>query len=153
MADSRQKGARAEAAVVKLLKADTGLNWKRVPGSGALHEDHGLKGDVYVPNEKNYWSVEVKHYKDSHLNSKILTDKEPMFLTWWAQAVRQAKQTDKKPILFFKHDRSKWFVAFRIEDIEVSGEPRHFILFPEGITICEYDSFKKYCMEKIKWIK
>ena len=64
MVDSRQKGARAEAALVKLLKEDTGLNWKRTPGSGALHQDHLMKGDAYVPGEHNYYCVEIKHYKE-----------------------------------------------------------------------------------------
>ena len=30
----------------------------------------------------------------------------------WEQAVRQGTQTTRLPLLIFKHDRSKWFVAF-----------------------------------------
>ena len=151
MVDSREKGARAESALVKLLKENTEYNWKRVPGSGALHEDHGLKGDVYVPNEHNYYAIEVKHYKESQLTSKVLTDKDPTLLQWWAQAVRQGKQTNKKPILFFKHDRSKWFVAFDIEDdVEWTEANRSFMINSE-IVVLVFDEFIR--LNHIKWIK
>jgi Holliday junction resolvase len=156
MVDSRQKGARAEAALVKQLKIDTDMNWKRVPGSGALHQDHLLKGDVYVPGEHNFWCLEVKHYKDTHLSSKLLTDKNPMLLEWWGQAIRQGKQTDKKPILFFKHDRSKWFVAMRIEDIEdeeIIDSVKNIILNPEGVIITTYDIWVEFVLSYIRWIK
>ena len=154
MVDSRQKGARAEAAIVKLLKQDTGLNWKRVPGSGALHQDHGLKGDVYVPNEHNYFCCEVKHYKDNQLTSKVLTDKNPQFLEWWNQAVRQGEQTDKIPILFFKHDRSKWFVCMQGEHSAFDLRDKKFIaLFPQDINIMTYEIWKQSVLPVIQWVK
>lgn len=112
MVDSRQKGARAEAAAKGLLIKHTGLDWQRTPGSGALNAAHKLKGDVYIVNAKNKFCVEVKHYKDDHLTSKLLTDKNPQIIKWWEQAVRQGEQTNREPLLLFKFDRSKWFVAF-----------------------------------------
>jgi len=112
MVDSRDKGARAEAQARKLLKELTKLGWERTPGSGALNEKHGLKGDIYVPNEKNIYCVEVKHYKDEHFNTSLFTGKNPQLIEWWEQAVRQGNQTSRLPLLIFKHDRSKWFVAF-----------------------------------------
>ena len=112
MVDSRQKGARAENAAKGILKKHTNLNWQRVPSSGALNKAHKLKGDLYIPEVNNKYCVEVKHYKDDHLTSKLLTDKNPQLLQWWEQAVRQGDQVDKEPLLIFKFDRSKWFVAF-----------------------------------------
>lgn len=47
--DSRDKGKRGEAQVRDLLRERTGLQWERVPGSGAYGANHGLKGDVYLP--------------------------------------------------------------------------------------------------------
>lgn len=111
--DPRAKGARAESVVRDALRAATGLKWERVPGSGALNEKHGLKADLYVPNEKNLYAVEVKHYSEDHLDSRILTSKDPQLIQFWIQAVRQAKQVDKEPLLIFKFDRSKLFVAFK----------------------------------------
>jgi hypothetical protein len=116
MVDSRQKGARAEAAAKGLLIKHTGLDWQRTPGSGALNAAHKLKGDLYVPDEKNKFCVEVKHYKDDHLTSKLITDKTPQIMKWWEQAVRQGVQTGRIPLLIFKFDRSKWFVAFLTKD-------------------------------------
>lgn len=112
MVDSRDKGARAEAQARKFLKELTNLKWERTPGSGALNEKHQLKGDIYVPGEKNLYCVEVKHYKDEHFNSTLFTGKTPQLIAWWEQAVRQGTQTTRLPLLIFKHDRSKWFVAF-----------------------------------------
>ena len=111
MVDSRDKGARAESDAKKVLKEHTKLNWERVPGSGALDPKHGLKGDLYIPNEQNQFCVEVKHYAEDHLTSKILTGKDPQLLEWWQQTKRQAQQTTRKPLLIFKFDRSKWFCA------------------------------------------
>lgn len=109
--DSRQKGGRAEAALKKVLRDATGLNFQRTPGSGALNETHMLKGDLYLPNTANRYCIEVKHYKDDHLTSKLLTSKNPQLIEWWEQAVRQGEQVDMIPLLFFKFDRSKWFMA------------------------------------------
>lgn len=111
MVDSRDKGMRAELKVRDELRALTGLKWERVPASGALSAAHGLKGDLYVPNEKNLFAIEVKHYADDHISSKLLTDKTPQIELWWQQAVRQAAQTEKVPLLIFKFDRSKTFCA------------------------------------------
>ena len=118
MVDSRQKGARAEAAAKKLLIEFTGLDWQRTPGSGALNVAHKLKGDLYIPQEKNKFCIEVKHYKDDHFTSKILTDKDPQIITWWTQAKEQADKTNQLPLLIFKFDRSKWFVAFNYWALE-----------------------------------
>lgn len=112
MVDSRQKGATAETAARDLLRKYTGLQWERVPGSGMLDAKHGLKGDLYLPKTNNSYAVEVKHYKESHLDHSVLTSKNPQLLEWWEQAKRQGVQLGKKPLLLFKHDRSKWFVAF-----------------------------------------
>jgi len=108
---SKAKGSRAEAALKKVLMDKTGLNWQRTPGSGALAEEHKLKGDLYIPQEKNTYTIEVKHYKDCHINHTLISGKNPKILEWWEQAVRQAGQNGNIPLLIFKHDRSKWFVA------------------------------------------
>lgn len=111
---SRDKGARAEAALKKLLIAETGLNWQRTPSSGALSEQHKLKGDLYVPQEKNIYTIEAKHYKDCHINHLLLTGTNPQIHSWWEQTVREAVQNGNEPLLIFKHDRSKWFVACEV---------------------------------------
>jgi hypothetical protein len=121
-----------------------------------LHQDHGLKGDAYVPNEKNYYAVEVKHYKDTQLDYKILTSKDPLLLQWWEQAVRQGKQTDKKPMLFFKHDRSKWFVGMSIKDDclpFIDESLKSIIIYPEGLIIFSFDAWVENVLNCIQFIK
>ena len=110
--DPRAKGARAETQMRDQLRLLTSLQWERVPASGALDPKHGLKGDLYVPNEKNLYAVECKHYAEDHLTSKVLTDKDPQLTEWWEQALRQSTQVRKTPLLIFKFDRSKIFCAF-----------------------------------------
>ena len=110
--DSRAKGARAETVIRDQLRKLTGLKWERVPGSGALDEKHGLKGDLYVPNEKNLYAVEAKHYEHCHINHSLISGKLPQIIVWLEQTIRQGVQVSKKPLLIFKHDRSKTYCAF-----------------------------------------
>jgi len=113
MVDPRAKGAEGERQVRDLLKGHTGLAFERVPMSGAL--DY-LKGDIFLPNMHNNYCIEVKFYKDSHFNDKILTAlKSNVFIKWWEQTTEQAKKAGAKPALFFKYNRSKIFVAQRDE--------------------------------------
>ena len=111
MVDSRAKGARTETQARDLLRKHTGLQWERVPGSGALDPKHMLKGDLYVPQHNNVYCVEVKGYAEDHLTSQLLTSKTPQLIQFWQQAHRQACQVSKHPLLIFKFDRSKLFVA------------------------------------------
>ena len=110
MVDSRAKGAAGERQVRDVLRSRTGLDWQRVPLSGALEY---MKGDLFIPNAHNNYCVEVKFYKDSHFNDKILTNKTNEFISWWEQTTSQAKKQGGKPVLFFKYNRSKIFVATR----------------------------------------
>ena len=111
MVDSRAKGRTGETAAKEILRKHTKLPWERTPLSGALDAKHGLKGDLYIPNANNTFCVEVKSYKDDHLTSKVLTSKSPTIYGWWEQTLRESAQTNKLPLLMFKYNRSKWFVA------------------------------------------
>lgn len=119
MVDSRAKGARTETTARDMLRKHTKLNWERVPGSGALDPKHLLKGDLYVPGMTNLFAVEVKGYAEDHLTSQVLTAKTPQLIEFWKQTYRQACQVNKHPLLIFKFDRSKLFVAF--EDLPTSN--------------------------------
>ncbi len=109
MVDSRAKGARGEYLVRDMLRDATGLKFERVPASGALEY---LKGDLYVPNQRNHYCIEVKNYKDSPLTDKIFTQRKTNnLIRWWKKVVQQAKGGNQMPLLFFKYDRSKVFVV------------------------------------------
>jgi hypothetical protein len=110
--DSRAKGARAETTIRDKMRELTGLGWERVPSSGALDPKHGLKGDLYIPNEKNLYVVEVKHYASSHIDHLLVSGKSHQLVEWVNQAIRQGIQVSKTPLLIFKHDRSLLYCAF-----------------------------------------
>ena len=113
MVDSRAKGARGEFLVRDMLREATGLKFERVPASGALEY---LKGDIYVPNNKNLYCIEVKNYADSPLTDKIFTaTKTNNLIRWWKKVVQQAYNGDQKPLLFFKYNRSKVFVVTEVK--------------------------------------
>lgn len=135
MVDSRAKGARTETAVRDVLRKHTNLQWERVPGSGALDEKHGLKGDLYIPNELNKYCVEVKGYAEDHLTSAILTSKSPQLLAFWEQALRQGRQVKKEPLLIFKFDRSKLFVAWSDPNHLPDGSYPYIYLQRDGLAL------------------
>lgn len=108
MVDSRQKGIRGEYAVRDLLREHTKLNWERVPTSGATEH---TKGDIYIPQTKQKFIIEVKNYKDSPIAPTLLTAKTNDLKAWWKKLEAQATGLKAIPVLFFKHDRSKWFIA------------------------------------------
>jgi len=120
MVDSRAKGAEGEKQVRELLRKHTGLEFQRVPMSGALPF---MKGDLFIPDTAMNYCIEVKFYKNSHFDDKILTSKSNAFIGWWNQAEDQATKTNRKPLLFFKYNRSKIFVGTR----DMPENTKHFM--------------------------
>ena len=120
MVDSRAKGARGEYLVRDLLRQHTDLQFERVPSSGALEY---LKGDLYVPHEKNKYCIEVKNYSESPLTDKIFTaPRTNNLIRWWNKVVQQAHMGNQEPLLFFKYNRSPIFVV-------VKDKPQNFSLW------------------------
>ena len=144
MVDSRAKGARGEYLVRDMLREATGLKFERVPASGALEY---LKGDLYVPNQRNFYCIEVKNYKDSPLTDKIFTARKTNnLIKWWKKIVVQAEGGDQKPLLFFKYDRSKVFVVTEekpknTEDYLYVGFLNCYVLLAEDWLECEKQEF------------
>jgi Holliday junction resolvase len=112
MVDSRVKGQRGEYLVRDLLRERTGLKFERVPSSGALAY---LKGDLYIPDAKNVFCIEVKNYEKSPLTDKVFTNKTNYLVLWWAKLIEQAEAKNQEPLLFFKYSRSKIFVGTKIK--------------------------------------
>lgn len=108
MVDSRQKGQRGEYLVRDLLREATGIKFERVPASGALSY---LKGDIYIPNAKNKFCIEVKNYEKSPISDKVFTNKTNYLVVWWEKIQYQAEAQKQEPLLFVKYSRSKVFVV------------------------------------------
>ena len=112
MVDSRVKGQRGEYLVRDMLRDASGLQFERVPSSGALAY---LKGDLYIPDANNAFCIEVKNYEKSPLSDKVFTNKTNYLLIWWEKIVKQAELKLQQPLLFFKYSRSKVFVVTNIK--------------------------------------
>ena len=123
MVDSRAKGARGEYLVRDLLRETTGLQFERVPASGALEY---LKGDLYVPHAKNRFCIEVKNYESSPLNDKIFTaPRTNNLIKWWKKVVQQAEGGNQEPLLFFKYNRSTVFVVTAEQPLSPKSQYMH----------------------------
>lgn len=101
MTNSRRKGADAELKALGILQSKfPQKQWRLTPGSG-----NGLeKGDITYTGCK--YCIEVKHYKDSPITDKVLTNKSNNLSIWWKKLLTHGKI----PVLIVKYNRSKWFV-------------------------------------------
>ena len=109
MVNSRQKGIRGEKALIKYLKDVTGAEFKQTPGSGSGK----LKGDIFNP--KIPVCIEIKNYKEDPLSSRVLANKTSMIPIWWKKLLGECGK--KAPLLFYKWDRSKWYVVTETQPI------------------------------------
>jgi hypothetical protein len=115
---SKIKGSAYEAKIVKILTEQFNIEFKRMPLSGAIEY---LKGDIWTPKDTAAWPwcIECKHYADLEWNN-LLTAKSTDILQFWRQTIREAEIMNKKPLLIFRWNRSKDFVAYN-DDIAVSS--------------------------------
>lgn len=138
--DSREKGKRAEYQVRDILRERTGLEWERVPGSGAFGQSHGLKGDIYLPPQTgkiSKYCFEVKHYKDDSISSNLFNVGESTLEKWWQQCSREGEQMNSKPALIFKKDRGQWLIALDSSDPMVDNlmSRTHMVLNKKDMEI------------------
>lgn len=138
MVNSRQKGSLGETKLVSFLKEHTGLNFMRTPGSGSGK----IKGDLYFIGCS--FCIEVKNYKEDPFNSNILCNKTSLIPIWWEKLVEQSGS--KKPLLFYRWNRSKWFVITQ----DKPNFSNKYIDIPFlGCYIAEAEEWIK--LEEIKW--
>ena len=107
MVSPRQKGIRGEQQVLSMLNRLTEEEWTTTPGSGSGK----IKGDLQVIGKYNLFCVEVKFYKDCGFNSKIYTQKSNNIYKWWSKLCKQAKDMKQEPLLIFRENHGKFFVA------------------------------------------
>ena len=87
---SRDKGQRGEREVCKILGEALGVSLTR-----NLEQTRDGGCDIIV---NKHWFIEVKFQEKYQLD------------VWWEQAVRQAKDKGKHPVLFFRKSREDWRV-------------------------------------------
>jgi hypothetical protein len=107
---SKLKGAAFETKMTKLLTQELGIEFKRMPLSGAIEY---LKGDIWVPSDTAGfpYCIECKHYAELEWNN-FLTAKSTDILQFWIQATEAAERMNKSPLLLFRWNRSKDFVGY-----------------------------------------
>lgn len=108
---SKLKGSAYEAKIKDILNKNfPDIQFERVPLSGSISY---LKGDIWTPHDTASWPwcIECKHYKELQWNN-FLTAKSSDIHSFWAQTIREAETMKKKPLLIFRWNRSKDFVAF-----------------------------------------
>lgn len=103
--NSRNKGASAEREIATIIFNSLGVKLHRnleqyQSGGFDLSVDSGQDGPVtdYI----NSYAIEIKRYKQATA-AKINA--------WFAQAVRQAKDVNKRPLLIYREDRQGWRVV------------------------------------------
>jgi len=108
---SKLKGSAYEAKLKDILNKEfPSIQFERVPLSGAISY---LKGDLWTPHDTAAWPwcIEAKHYKEVKWDN-LLTAKSSDLHSFWAQTIREAEVMKKRPLLMFRWNRSKDFVAF-----------------------------------------
>jgi hypothetical protein len=113
---SKAKGSSYEAKIVDILnKTFPEIQFERVPLSGSISY---LKGDIWTPHDTAAWpyTIEAKHYAEIEWNN-LLTAKSTDLIRFWQQTIREAEVMNKKPLLIFRWNRSKDFVAYSDETI------------------------------------
>ena len=110
---SKIKGSAYEAKIRDLLTKELGIEFKRMPLSGAL--DY-LKGDLWTPHDTAAWPycIECKHYAEVNWNG-LLTAKTSDLLEFWRQAVREAEVMKKDPLVIYRWNRSKDYICWNDE--------------------------------------
>lgn len=109
-AAQRNKGSRGERELFALLSEQLGVtvtrNLSQTRGGGADALD--------VPG----WAIECKRQEAVSIAS------------WWTQALRQAKQTGRKPALFYRQSRKPWRAVLDLHHIAPG-------VFPTPGSLCE----------------
>jgi hypothetical protein len=110
---AKNAGAKFERDTAKILGAWWGFPFHRTPGSGSLHwsKSNNVAGDIVTPPEANCpYSIECKHHNSEWTLENAMMNTGDI-KHWWSQCVSDALSVDKVPMLIFKRNRSKTFVA------------------------------------------
>lgn len=118
--NGRQKGSKAEREIAVLLagwwsKVEPDAIWKRTPLSGGW-ADAGTRagfnasGDLMTTAQHFPFCVEVKKREAWSVDAFMKTPKKSPVMAWWDQAIVQANEMSKEPLLIFAKNRQPWRV-------------------------------------------
>lgn len=94
---SKRKGAKGEREACEILSQALGFEIKRKLGaarSGGV-DSEDLPG----------WAIEIKRVEKAHIQS------------WWRQAIEQAAEIGRKPMLMYRASFEPWKIMVRLYDL------------------------------------
>lgn len=153
--NSRQKGATYERDIAKILSKWCGIKLKRTPMSGGWAKT----GDITPVDPEEMvdfpFNIELKNRQGWDFKELIKGTNKRGIVDWWEQAVRDAKTSNRFPILIFTRVRdvnycmvpSKFFktvIGKNINSILWNGK-RIFLL--DDLLKVKYSAAKTYVAE------
>lgn len=113
---SAAKGGAYERKIKDVFTKYYGIQFERVPSSGALSY---LKGDIWAPHHMHLWhfTMECKHYKELDFTN-LLTASSSNLHSFWKQAYEESEVMSKLskrtyyPLVIFRWNRSKDYICW-----------------------------------------
>lgn len=148
---NKNKGKAFERQICEILGKTFGLNFQRIPNSGAyvggknafryetLTEEQRLlaDGDIIVPSELSHISMECKSYKDFSFSGLFLGQNG--LLDGW---IKQASETQKpKWLLFFKINNKGIFVVYDLNKFPLDLQKENYHIYKNQYLIQSVDEF------------
>tara|TARA_R110000868_G_scaffold138335_1_gene352360 strand:+ start:9610 stop:10158 length:549 start_codon:yes stop_codon:yes gene_type:complete len=158
---NKNKGKRGEREVADHLSNVFGLNFERVPNSGAftggknffrkakLTETQNLlaEGDLIVPDELKHLCFEIKTYKDFSFAGVYTKNKQ---LDDW---IKQASATEKVWFLIFKINHAGAFVVFSKTLQSILKIPPCFSIYNDYNIIVNMQNFFENNKDNLLYLK
>lgn len=156
---NKNKGKAFERQICEILGKAFGLNFQRIPNSGAyvggknafryetLTEEQRLlaDGDIIVPSELSHISMECKSYKDFSFSGLFLG--QNALLDGW---IKQASETQKsKWLLYFKINNKGIFVVYDMTKFPLDLYKKNYHIYQNRYLIQSLDEFLEKNKERM----
>jgi Holliday junction resolvase len=156
---NKNKGKAFERQICEILGKTFGLNFQRIPNSGAyvggknafryetLTEEQKLlaDGDIIVPSELSHISMECKSYKDFSFSGLFLG--QNALLDSW---IKQASETQKsKWLLYFKINNKGIFVVYDMSKFPLDLYRENYHIYQNRYLIQSLDEFLEKNKERM----
>jgi hypothetical protein len=156
---NKNKGKAFERQICEILSKTFGLNFQRIPNSGAyvggknafryetLTEEQKLlaDGDIIVPSELSHISMECKSYKDFSFSGLFLG--QNALLDGW---IKQASETQKsKWLLYFKINNKGIFVVYDMTKFSSDLYKENYHIYQNRYLIQSLEEFLEKNKERL----
>lgn len=117
--NQRDKGARGQREVCKMLEAWWGSEFTSTPQSGGFatkqfRDEWNAAADIVTPDETFPFSVEVK-WQESWCMDMLISSEKSKLWSWWKQCYTETPE-GKIPLLVFHRNRQPWWYMIPVKD-------------------------------------